>query len=183
MSRKVAIILRGPPGAGKTAVARELRRRLQVTNSFVILDNFWYPGEQRFEGPARYSDLVDDCDALIVELGYGEPEPENFAGATKNPGEWLHILEAAGREVFLFLLWAPIDESLLRKEGRMNASYTREGHERYDAGNVCSQPVFLPRLPRTISEPLIRTDRQSIEQTIAQILATAGLSEPDCLQY
>ena len=176
MSRKVAIILRGPPGAGKSAVARELRRRLQVTSGFVILDNFWYPGEKRFKGPGRYSDLVDDCDALIIELGYGEPEPENFAGATKNPGEWLDILEAAGREVFFFLLWVPIDESLLRKRGRMELSYAREGHERYDEGNVCSQPVFSKFLPRPFSELLIRTDQQPIAHTVDQIMATVGLN-------
>jgi hypothetical protein len=178
MDRKIAIVLRGPPGAGKTTIACEIRRRLKVTTGFVMLDTFWYPGEKRFEGHCRYWDLIDDCDALIIELGYGEPEPEKFFGATKNPGEWLHILEAGGREVFFFLLWAPIAESLLRKQGRMESSYAREAHQRYDDGNACSQSVFIPRLLRPVFEPLIRTDQHSIQATADQILAAVQLSKP-----
>lgn len=171
MARKVAIVLRSPPGAGKTPVADEIRRRLRVTTGFVRLDDFWCPGEKRFAGHCRYWDLLDNSDVLIVELGYGEPSPEEFFGASRNPGEWLNILETAGREVFFFLLWIPVAETIRRKQGRMDPAYAREAHQRYDEGNVCSQTAFLTRLPRRFPELLIRTDQQPLQVTVDQILA------------
>lgn len=174
MTRKLAIVLRGPPGAGKTPVANELRRRIRGTTGFVRLDDFWCQGEKRFAGQCRYWDLVDNSDVLIVELGYGEPAPEVFFGATRNPGEWLSVLEAAGREVFFFLLSVPLAEAIERKQGRMDSAYVQVAHRRYDDGEVCSHEVFFSRVSKPFSEPLIRTDTQGtqwIEATVDQILA------------
>jgi hypothetical protein len=170
MTQKVAVILRGPPGAGKTPVADELRKRGRGTTGFARLDDFWCFGEKRFAGHCRYWDLADNADALIVELGYGEPSPEVFLGASRNPGEWLTVLEAAGREVFFFLLWIPLAEALKRKQGRMEPNDVQIAHRRYDEGGVCSQAVFLPRFAKAFSEVLIRTDQQGLEATVDQIL-------------
>ena len=84
MGRKVAIVLRGPPGAGKSNVARALEL-LHSNSGRVELDQYWGIGEKRFVGSCRYWDLRNPPDFLIVELGYGEPDGEAFPGATKCP--------------------------------------------------------------------------------------------------
>ena len=141
-------------------------------NRFVNLDDGWCSGEKRFRGQDRYSDLVDDADVLIVELGYGEPLPETFPGASRNPNEWMTVLQTSGRQVFLFMLWVPVAEAVTRKLGRMDAAYVRTAHRRYDQGGVCSQSVFLSRLGNPFVETMIRTDQQTPEATVEQILRT-----------
>lgn len=80
-----AIILRGPPGGGKTTTARKLIERLGDSRATkIVLDEWWSPGEPRFEGgPGRYRDLWGKTsDVLVLELGWGEPAGEAFLGAT-----------------------------------------------------------------------------------------------------
>ena len=93
-----------------------------------------------------------------------------FLGASRNPGEWLTVLEATGRAVFFFVLWIPLAEALKRKQGRMEPAYVTMAHRRYDEGGVCSQAVFCSRFARPVSELLIRTDQQQLEATVDQIL-------------
>lgn len=170
-----AIVLRGPPGAGKTPVAEELRCRLAIPSAFVRLDDGWCAGERRFVGRGRYEDLHDPAAVLIVELGWGEPNPPSFFGATMNPAEWISVLEADRRRVLMFLLWTPLSETLVRKAGRMDLAYAAQAHERYDRGNACSSPAFLARLGSRYHETVIDTSTQTINETPAQILHSAGL--------
>ena len=81
---KIALILRGPPGAGKSTVAKILLA-LCPSSVWVELDRHWGKGEKRFLKSGRYWDLRDPRKVLIVELGWGEPLGGRFPGATRNP--------------------------------------------------------------------------------------------------
>lgn len=55
---RIAVTLRGPPGAGKTTVANELRKHFP-DSQIVSLDKYWGKGEMRFQSCCRYSDLCN----------------------------------------------------------------------------------------------------------------------------
>ncbi|HEX4609049.1 MAG TPA: hypothetical protein VH092_12655, partial [Urbifossiella sp.] len=80
-----AIILRGPPGVGKTTVRELLRSHLGRTARHINLDEYWGKGEWRYSQPDfRYADLQLATEpVLLVELGWGEPPGLAFPGATR----------------------------------------------------------------------------------------------------
>jgi hypothetical protein len=175
MARKVAVVLRGPPGAGKSQVASALQVHY-AQSSRVELDRYWGPGEQRYAGTCRYGDLRNQPDVLIVELGYGEPAGESFPGATKNPREWVGILENDGREVFFFLLDIQESESLKRVSNRndLPLAYAKLAHDRYKPGGVCSSAVFSVLLGAAHAEETISTEQQDLAATVARIVTKVG---------
>jgi hypothetical protein len=106
--QKLAIILRGPPSIGKSSVTKLLKAKLFASSvKDIDLDDGWGTHQNRRypPGDGRYADLKTPEDVLIIELGCGEPAGESFKGATKNPREWVAILEGEGRQVHAFLLW------------------------------------------------------------------------------
>ena len=115
-----AIILRGPPGTGKTQISQEIVRRFKDGDvQLVNLDRGWgsYPVlEFRYVGgPGRYADIHDAAaPILVIELGCGEPPGLEFDGATRAASEWLDILKNAGREIHPFLLWAEWSDAVER---------------------------------------------------------------------
>jgi len=143
-------------------------------NSHVTLDEHWGHGEKRFTGPCRYWDLLNQRDVLLIELGFGEPAGEAFPGVSKNPSEWLTILNADGRRVFFFLLHIPKAECLRRVAARGNLSpaYTEHAWQRYAPGGDCSGPVFGGCFASPISETAIDTMAHSLPQTVEIILRT-----------
>jgi hypothetical protein len=105
--RKIAIILRGPPAIGKTSVTGLLvEKMLPGTTKRIDLDQGWgYHQNWRFPaGKGRYADLKAPEDLLVLELVCGEPDA-GMLGATRNPREWVSVLEAEGRQTCAFLLW------------------------------------------------------------------------------
>lgn len=174
---RIAIVLRGPPGAGKTPIANAICSRISVPTKFVVLDEGWCAGEKRFDPTTRYDDLRSSADVLIVELGWAEPSPPLFAGATLNPSEWLRVLEEERRRVFMFLLWTPLGHTLARKTGRMDLLYAALAHERYMPGNVCSATAFAVRLGHRGNEVLHDTSMKSVDDVAEEVLRAAGIIE------
>lgn len=118
-----AIILRGPPGVGKSAVRKLLQARLGKSARHIDLDAFWGRGEWRYAQPEfRYADLQLATEpVLVVELAWGEPPGLAFPGATRGAQEWMGLLRRAGREVFPFFLtaeWSAILKRLTDRHGR-----------------------------------------------------------------
>ena len=93
---KLAILIRGPIGSGKSIVCRLLRDEYFGSEDVIVdLDADWDSDGRRLghsSGRERWADLQHRGErVLIVELAQGEPEfsfaPRQVAGATKNPGE------------------------------------------------------------------------------------------------
>ena len=118
-----AIILRGPPGVGKSAVRELLQARLGKAARHIDLDAYWGTGEWRYAQPEfRYADLQLATEpVVVVELAWGEPDGLAFPGATRGANEWMEILRRAQREIFPFFLtaeWADILKRLTDRHGR-----------------------------------------------------------------
>jgi hypothetical protein len=123
-----AIILRGPPGVGKSAVRDLLRSHLGRTVRSINLDSYWGKDEWRYaQADFRYADLqLSPEPVLLVELGWGEPAGLAFPGATRGANEWVDILHKANRKIYPFLLiaeWNDILKRLIARHGHhMNQS-------------------------------------------------------------
>jgi hypothetical protein len=177
MAGKTAIVLRGPPCGGKTKVKDILLRELRSTH-FVSLDDGWGKGEVRFRGVDPYADLRVNADALIIELGFGEPVGETSAGATRDPSGWLRVLEDEGRTMHLFLLKPPLGEVFRRIEHDRNPDsqvYFRCAALRYEPNGVCSAEVFKERLGGAYREICVDTSLESESETARRIMNAIGV--------
>ena len=175
MARRVAIVLRGAPGAGKSPVADALRGHYTLPKSSqVSLDTFWGPGQKRFAGHCRYWDLRDQPEVLIIELGYGEPHGRSFLGATKNPREWVSILENDGREIFFFFLQVSEDEGRRRKKAKGDPEYPPDVYKRYEGEGECSHVVFSALLGNGHPEEPIDTEKTNVAGMVDRIITKVG---------
>ena len=148
MTKRIAIVLRGPMGVGKSTVADELCRLLSAGPKIVLDDHY------QSRGPAR--DAIFTArkeDALVIELGCGEPLDLSFDGFTRAAVAWHEALRRDGREVHLFKLWAEWQTvrqnmSLRRSDQLLWASLW---HRAYSTGlDVVSLPSALAGLETTI---------------------------------
>lgn len=174
-----AIILRGPPGVGKSAVSTLLRRHLGKAARHINLDAYWGKGEWRYAQPEfRYADLqLAPEDVLVVEFAWGEPDGLAFPGATRGADEWMGILRLAGREIFPFFLtaeWGAILKRLMERHGRDShhnvfaelgrASFYEHKHYLFN----------YPAIPG-ITERTIDTTGKTAESVADAIMKVAGV--------
>jgi hypothetical protein len=174
-----AIILRGPPGVGKSAVRKLLQSRLGKAARHIDLDAYWGKGEWRYAQPEfRYADLQLATEpVLVVELAWGEPDGLAFPGATRGADEWMRILQKAKREIFPFFLtaeWNAIFKRLTDRHGRDGqhnvlaelgrASFYEHKHHLFN----------YPELPG-ITERTIDTTGQTAESVAEAIQKSAGV--------
>ena len=168
MNRKVAIVLRGAMGTGKSDIWEKLQKHFGEDKSeCVVLDIEWGLNEKRSstKTPAtRYQDLINCREFLIIELGYGEPLDKKSFGATKNPQAWIKLLEQGGREIFFFLLEAKLRVCLQRKYNKEKLSawdigYIKKAWDRYAPGRVCSHEKFSYRIGNSYKEVEIDTNQ------------------------
>ena len=122
-TRRVAVVLHGPPTAGKSQVGQEIQGRYESERvELISLDAGWAPGERRHTGGrGRYEDLRNaQAPILILELACGEPTDLSFRGATRGAQEWVSVLQDSGRLVFPFLLWLEWPDAVERVMNRWN---------------------------------------------------------------
>ncbi|HEX4609811.1 MAG TPA: hypothetical protein VH092_16550 [Urbifossiella sp.] len=117
-----AIILRGPPGGGKSAIRKMLQGHLGKSGRYINLDAYWGRGEWRYEQPAfRYADIQHATEpVLVVELAWGEPDGLAFPGATRGADEWMGLLQNGNREIFAFFViaeWGDVLKRLTERHG------------------------------------------------------------------
>ncbi|BDB97496.1 hypothetical protein [Saccharolobus caldissimus] len=118
-STKIAIVLRGPPGSGKSTVISELRefllKQFSVNCEVEVLDKFDLniekPNNRTYVNLRNTISKNPQC--ILIELGWGD-------GATSNPKDWIELLEKAGFKIFLFKLTAPKDVIIDRVSRRYN---------------------------------------------------------------
>lgn len=174
-----AIVLRGPPGVGKSAVRDQLRRHLGRSARHINLDVYWGKGEWRYEQPAfRYADLQLAAEpVLVVELAWGEPDGLAFPGATRGAHEWMGILQRAKRETFPFFLtaeWEDILKRLTERHGQHanhnvlaelgRASFYEHGHS-----------LFRYPVVPGVTERTVDTTGKTAESVAAVIRKAAGV--------
>ncbi len=178
-SVRKAIILRGPPGVGKSAVCTVLRGHLGKSARHINLDSYWGKGEWRYAQPEfRYADLQIATDpVLVVELAWGEPDGLVFPGATRGAGEWIGILQRVKREVFPFFLTADWNDILKR----LTARHGQDSH--HDILAELGRASFYehhhhlfsyPDIPG-VTERTIDTTGKSAESVAEVILKVAGV--------
>jgi hypothetical protein len=178
-SVRKAIILRGPPGVGKSAVCKLLRSHIGESARHIDLDAYWGKGEWRYSHPEfRYADLqLAQEPVLIVELAWGEPDGLAFPGATRGADEWMGMLQQAKREVVAFYLtaeWGDILKRLTERHGR-----DAQHHVLAELGRASfyehKHPLFsYPNLPG-IAERTIDTTGKSAESVAEAIIKAAGV--------
>jgi hypothetical protein len=174
-----AIILRGPPGVGKSAVRKLLQSHLGKSARYINLDSYWGKGQWRYEQPDfRYADLQLATEpVVVVELAWGEPDGLAFPGATRGANQWMGILQRAKREIFPFFLtadWGDILKRLTDRHGRERhhdiltelgrASFYEHNHYLFS----------YPELPG-VTERKIDTTGKTAESVAEQIKMVVGV--------
>ena len=174
-----AIILRGPPGGGKSAVRRMLQGHLGKSGRYINLDAYWGRGEWRYEQPEyRYADIQLATEpVLVVELAWGEPDGLAFPGATRGAGEWMSLLQKAKREIFPFFVIAEWGDVLKRLTERHGG----DGHHDVlaDLGRLSfyEHKHYLfsyPEIPG-ITERTIDTTGRSMDDVAEEIIKTTRI--------
>jgi hypothetical protein len=174
-----AIILRGPPGVGKSAVRDLLRSHLGQAARHINLEAYWGKDEWRTAQPDfRYADLqLSKEPILLVELAWGEPAGLPFPGATTGATEWVEVLQKVKRKIFPFLLVAEWNDILKRL-------MARHGHHMHQ--NVLEQlgrasfyehkhPLFTYPVIPGFTEQTIDTTGKTAESVADEIKKVAGV--------
>ena len=177
INRRIAIILRGPMGVGKSTVADELCRRLNA-GSKIVLDEVWLSNDfLSVGGPDRFNRLIArDEDSIVIELACGEPLTLSSLGATRGAIEWQQMLHSAGRSTFFFKLWADwatIEQHMIAsRSGQL--LWARLWHNAYESD---LDIVSLPNELRS-GEFVIDVTGKNISQIAAEVIQSTGSSQP-----
>lgn len=178
-SVRKAIILRGPPGVGKSAICKLLQAHLGDTSRHINLDAYWGKGEWRYAQPAfRYADLQLATEpVLVVELAWGEPDGLIFPGATRGAAEWMDILHQARRELFPFFLTADWGDILKRLTERHGHDSHHNVFAELGRASFYEHKHYLFSYPESlgITERTIDTTGQTTESVADVIVQAAGL--------
>lgn len=128
LPKRVALILRGPPGSGKTPVREILRRellKLGPVREEVLDIHSGVTDDNRHRSYHNLDSLHEPY--ILIECGYG-------GDATKCPNIWVDKLRSQGFEVNLYLLNASIEELKRRTSSRppeWKEEFTVDGWKRY----------------------------------------------------
>jgi hypothetical protein len=180
-TRRVAIVLYGPPATGKSTLAEVLRHRLVQASRTISLDDGWLHGQWRKTGGAgRYADIRQATEPiLLLEIGCGEPPPLDFPGATRAANEWIDVLRESGREDFFFLLtldWTDaaerIDRRFTGQEAKLFLVWQHLGlHALY--AHKHAMVTFVSNLG--VQEHALDTSKLTSEMAADEVLRIAGL--------
>jgi hypothetical protein len=170
MTKKIAVVLRGPMGVGKSTVADQVCRLLNAGAKIVLDDHYEARGRER---DALFTGRQND--ALVIELGCGEPLDLTFNGFTRDAEAWCGLLRQAGREVYFFKLWADwatVHQNMASRRSSHLLSATL-WHRAYSTGlDIVTLPSPLRGLEQTINVDS-KSPTQVAEEIVAAIRAPA----------
>jgi len=160
------MILRGPSGVGKTAVARALMKRTKRPTVLLELDRYRFS----FVNPPRRDHNLEyemsASDVLVgLRLGFDVIFDGNFTA--ENPDPFLdRLFSAHPQENYLFYLDASLRETL-RRHGTKSASRisTRKMKE-----------VYKHASPTGLEGEVVIPQNSSLEQTVDEIVRVARLT-------
>jgi hypothetical protein len=176
MTQPIAVILRGPMGVGKTTIGQAILSKGGFHGSRpILLDDGWLINAWRYSttGTSRYRDLATSTlPVLVAELGCGEPVDLLSNGATRNPMEWMRVLQSVGREVYCFRLWSSWCEIEERMRGFRPAEILQAKlwYCAYDKND----PVVTFPPGVEISEHQIDRTKKTDAEVVTEIGAIAG---------
>jgi thymidylate kinase len=159
------IIIRGPSGVGKSAVAQALMKRTKRPTVLVDLDHyrFSFINPPRADHDLEYE--MSGNDVLIgLRLGFDVIFDGNFTATAHDP--FLEkLFHAHPEENYLFYLDASLHETLKRHETKSNPRISIEK----------MREVYEYASPTGREEEVVISESSSLEQTVEQITRITGI--------
>jgi predicted kinase len=161
------IVIRGPSGVGKTAVAWALMKRTERPTVLVELDHFRLsfvnppPRDHGLEYEMSGSDVL-----IALNLGFDVVFDGNFT-AEENDPFLERLFQAHPQENYIFYLDATLPETLKRHATKLNPRIsTKKMREVYRYASPTGRP-----------EEVVIPQTSSLDQTVEQIIQTTGISK------
>jgi len=120
MGKRLAVVLRGPMGVGKSTLRKSFRQKFC---SFTDVDF-----DERYNRTSnRYGDLCGlPHELLFIEICCGEPHDLSFPGPSRDAETWTTLLKNDGREILFFRLWIDWETSMEKIQERIRKSGKKE---------------------------------------------------------
>ena len=156
------IILRGPPGSGKTEIGNSLRDRLYLNHTFQL-------DETRADNFENNISTVLDHEYVVGEMHYGDDH-------TTEPDRWIGRFSARGFNIISVVLQVGFETCVNRAVGRSKDPYCPlEAIKQYFLFHAKYLQIF--RSKTKLQEISVDSESKNPEQIVDEILSFARIRE------